>query len=206
MAISTYGELKSAVAEWLAKSNLSSRAADFITLASTRIYYGAEGSFPSEPVRTFELQAQNTPTPSSRVITLPTRYIETIRLKATDGSQSWTLDYVSPAAMSEYDDNEWYAQYYTLVNGGILLGGSQQATYTHDYYAALAEFSGDSDTNALLTKAPGLWLYGASLEAAVYQRDDATAQRMLSLYNGVAAALNNQLKRAGGGTLAMRKR
>lgn len=206
MAITNYGELKSAVSEWLAKSNLAPRAADFISLASTRIFYGSGGSADSNPVRTFELQAQEAPVPVSRVIALPTRYLETISLAANNGSSSWTLDYVSTATMREYDNYTGYPSLYTIVNGGILVNGTISVTFTHDFYREPVAFSSDTDTHPLLTKAPGLWLYGACLEAAIYQKDEMAAAQMLGLYKGVADAINNQVKWAGGGTLAMRKR
>jgi hypothetical protein len=207
MAIANYGDLKSAVAEWLAKSNLSARASDFIDLASTRIYYGSGGPAKTEPVRTLEMQAFEAPVPVSRVITLPARYLNTIRLSGSTGSAGWTLEPISPAAISEYETYSGLPSYYTFLEGGILLSGQSAATYRHDYYRSFVPFSADDDTNALLTKAPGLWLYGAAIEASLYQKDDASMQRMLSLYNGVASAINRQVSWwAGGGTLSMRAR
>lgn len=52
MAVATYSDLKSEVATYLARTDLTSYIPDFITLCENRIYYGSRHpTFPSEPLR-----------------------------------------------------------------------------------------------------------------------------------------------------------
>jgi len=210
MAISNFGELKSAVTEWLAKSNLSSRAADFITLAQTRIYYGSKDPvLGSEPVRVREMQTFEAPstTVGASVIefSIPTRHLETIQVVGSYGGEPYPLQYITPEEGAQLYKPGEPALYYTFLNGRMYAYGTL-GTIGHHYYQSFADFSADTDTNALLTKAPGLFLYGAMIEAAMYQRDDASAQRAYRMYVGTAAALNDVASNPGDGPLIMRKR
>lgn len=206
MAISTYAELKTAVASWMAKSNLTAQIPDFISLAATRIYYGSsDPMMPSDPVRIPEMQARETPTLSSGTFSLPSLYLETIRMRVADGNVYWSMDYVSPAAFSDYENRSDYASVYTILNGQVHFMGTQ-GTVVHDYYAKFAAFSADSDTNALLTQAPGVWLYGALIEASIYQRDDAQAMRAYKMFVSASRGINRTLTRNVFSSLAMRVR
>jgi len=52
MALATYSDLKSEIATYLARSDLTSYIPDFITLCDARIFYGSRHpQFPSEPLR-----------------------------------------------------------------------------------------------------------------------------------------------------------
>ena len=206
MSIATYGELQTAVASWLAKSNLTAVIPDFISLAATRIYYGSsDPGMRSDPVRIPEMMSRETPTLSSGTFSLPTRYIETIRMRIADGNTYGTLDYVSPTAFEEYEDRSDYASVYTILNGQVQFRGTT-GTIIHDYYARFADFSEPYDTNVLLTTFPGLWLWGAVLEGELYNRDDAGAARAFRLYSAASSAANRTMNRSVTSSLAMRAR
>lgn len=206
MSIGTYLELKTAVASWMAKSNLTSQIGDFITLASTRIYYGStDSTMPSDPVRMPEMQARETPTLSSGSFALPARYLETIRIQSSQGNVYSTLDYVSQSAFADYESRSDYATVYTVLNGAIQFRGTN-STIVHDYYAKFADFSTDADTNALLQQAPGVWLWGAVIEASIYQKDDAEAQRAYRMFVSAVRGINRTLRNGVFSSLAMRVR
>lgn len=206
MSIGTYGELQTAVASWMAKSNLTSQIPDFITLASTRIYYGsADPQMPSDPVRIPEMQSRETPTITSGAFALPARYLETIRLRGSSGTTYWTMDYISPLAFADLEDSTDYGYVYTILNGEVQFRGTQ-ATVVHDYYARFSDFASSSDTNALLTLAPGVWLWSALIEASIYQRDDAQAMRAYKMYASAVRGVNRTIKNGVYSSLAMRAR
>lgn len=76
MAISTYAELQTAVTDWMARSDLSGNAVDFITLAEARLNRKL-------PLRELWENEALTGTTSSRTLTLPTDYIEAGWLRLT---------------------------------------------------------------------------------------------------------------------------
>ena len=54
MALATYADLQAAIANYLARPGdtlVSTPAPDFVTLAESRIAYGADAPFPSSPLR-----------------------------------------------------------------------------------------------------------------------------------------------------------
>ena len=61
MALATYSDLETAIPKWLAMSGeiaLTQAVGDLISLAESRIYYGAEGAYPSPPIRVRAMETQ----------------------------------------------------------------------------------------------------------------------------------------------------
>lgn len=205
MAIANFGDLKTAMASWLNRSDLTSSLPDFISFAASRIYYGSDDELlPSPPVRTWSMQAVSTPAVTSNTFALPTRYLATIMLMSDAGAQGTPLQYISPSQWAKFSINSDQAGSYTILNNTGYLSGSGAQTITHHYYQSFAAFSADADTNALLTAAPNLWLYGALLEAYVFNEADEQTKKYHRLFRGMATALNRVAKEHGGGTLAVR--
>jgi hypothetical protein len=208
MAITNYGELKTAVGTWINRADLSSYIPDFIVLGASRIYYGSKDSLlPSEPVRTRAMQTSHTPTITSAAFDLPTRYLATYLLRGTSGTTSWQIDYIAPASFAEYYNNSADdASYYTIIDNQIVLSSSATTSVTHHYYARYADFSGDTDTNALLTDAPALWLWAAILEANIFTGADEDAKKAHRMYMSISTGLNANARDLGGAALTMRAR
>lgn len=187
MSISTYAELQTAVNTWLHRADLASIVPDFIALAEVRIFNGGM----TEPVRISAMQNQDTGTISSQSIALPSGYLETLRLSCTTGGQSYPLEYLSPSEFSAYENQAGNPQYYTVINNQIKTAPNGGLAYTHDYYKKFDPLATTS-TNALLTNAPNVYLYGALIEAAPYLGNDAriaTWQQMFAeAVNGVNKA------------------
>jgi len=205
MAIADFGSLQTALALWLNRSDLTSNLPDFISFAASRIYYGSDDEvLPSPPVRTWSMQAVDSPTITSGTFSLPTRYLATIMVMSDQGAGGTPLRYISPTQWAQYKIADNQAGSYTILNNTGYLSGSGAQTITHHYYQSFAVFSADADTNALLTAAPNLWLYGALLEAYVFVEADEQTKKYHRLFRGMATALNRVAKEHGGGTLAVR--
>ena len=204
MSISDYGQLKTAVATWLNRSDLSSYIPDFITLAASRIHYGSDGQFPSMPLRIPAMQAQATGTITASTIAFPTRFLEPIRLAASSGSTSWSLTYTPPERFSEASNGTGTPSAYTYLNNSIQTAGTGAATYTLDYYQAFAAFAADADTDWLLANAPQIYLYAALLESAPFLGDIPKLTIWASLLNASISSLNRSTKYQGGGALVTR--
>lgn len=168
MAIDNYGELKTAVANWLGRDSLTPRVPEFISLAEDRIYLTLR-------VREMETNSDLTTVANQRQLSLPSNYLQ-FRALYVVGSPNVRLEYRTPV-------NYWsiYAsstaakpKVFTIEGDNILFGPVPDGVYTVTtlLYQELSAFNADSDSNALFLKARVLWLYGALLEAAPMLGDD----------------------------------
>jgi hypothetical protein len=199
MTINTYGTLKTAVASYLNRSDLTTYIPDFITLGSRRIFYGGAAPYESAPLRIPAMQAQDTGSISGGYIAFPTRFVEPIRVSVSEGTNIWSLDYVSPAGFSGELNNPTVANVYTYLNNAIYTAVSAAVSYTLDYYKAFAAFSADADTNWILENAPDLYLYSALIESAPFLGDDTRINAWFSLYRSSVVSLNRSTHKQGGG-------
>jgi hypothetical protein len=167
MSLSTYSDLQNAVASWLHRADLSGQIPDFITLAESRI---------NNDLRHRAMETQTASTVASGVIAVPTNYIE---LKDSYVSST------SPYRNLDRKTAEWiYENYPTRSGGGIpdyiaregsnfIFGpyASDGNVVTLTFYNRFAPLS--TSVNSVFTAYPGLWLYGALLEASPYLKNDA---------------------------------
>lgn len=201
MTINTYGTLKTAVASYLNRSDLTSYIPDFITLGSRRIWYGGSAPYESEPLRIPAMQAQDTGSVSDGYIAFPTRFLEPIRVAATVGGSTWSLNYISPDGFEGMFDNAVTPDVYTYLNNAIYTAVATSESYTLDYYKAFAAFSADADTNWIIDNAPDLYLYSALVEAAPFLADDPRISLWFGLYRSSVVSLNRSTKKQGSGLM-----
>lgn len=204
MALDTFGGLKTAVGTWLNRADLTSYIPDFIKLAETRINYGADGMYPSTPLRIPSMMTQATGSVVNSAIAFPTRFLEPIRVAVSSGGTTWSLLYVAPERFSEQSTSTGVPSVYTYLNNSIQTAGSGAASYTLDYYQAFASLSLDADTNWLMTNAPSIYLYAALIEAGPFLGDASILQTWAGMLNASIAAVNRATKYQGGGSLATR--
>ena len=164
MALDSFSNLKAAVQNWMDRSDVAGQAEDFITLA--------EGHFNLE-LRTREMVTESTGnTPTSGAITLPTDFLQTVRVVA-DTSPPRELSYIPPQVASRnYDNTAGLPSEYTII-------GSSLKTYplsTQDidlvYYQSIPALTDSNTSNWLLAKYPNLYLTACLMEAARYFRDE----------------------------------
>jgi hypothetical protein len=179
LSLSSYSDLQTAVGNWLHRSDLTSQIPDFITLAENRI---------NNDLRHRSMETAQASTMASGVLAVPSNYIE---LK--DAYISSTTPYVNLARKSA----EWiYENYpYRIAHNtpsfiaregsNFIFGPYPDTNYTVTlvYYNRLAALS--SAVNTVFTTYPGLWLYGALLEAAPYLKDD----KRIGIWEGKFAQL-----------------
>lgn len=204
MSIATYGELKTAVASWLNRADLTSYIPDLIRLGEQRIFYGADTPLSSAPLRIPAMQTRATGTITSSAIAFPTRFLEPIRIVGSSGGSDWSLQYVAPERYSEHSNSSGVPTVYTYLNNQIETSGTGAGSYILDYYQAFASLSADSDTNWLLTNAPGVYLYAALVESAPFLGDDTRLNTWLAGMKSAISAVNRSTKTQGGGSLATR--
>lgn len=190
MSLDTYGELKTAVADWLKRSDLTSNIPTFVGLAEANI---------RRDVRVRAMEQEATGTLTAVTLALPTRFLEARRVILGTTVQ----DYVTP--------NEWYGLRASSTDQYTILGESfhfqKLANYAIRYWQAFASLSADGDTNWLLTNAPDVYLWASLEQAAIFIRDDSMAALSRAQYQNALARLNATEQRARfGGPLAVRPR
>lgn len=194
MSIATYADLKSAVANWLNRSNLTARIPDFIALAETRMMYGArDGAMVCEPLRIRAMETSADVAVSGQSAALPAGYLQARRFYLNSQPIA-ELDYVVPDLFwrTYISVDTARPRRFTVEGENFLFGPTPDAAYTGKilYYKKLAALAADADTNWVLANAPGVYLHGALAEAHFFARNSEKAQEELSLFCGAVNALN----------------
>jgi len=168
MAIGTYDELKTAVANWLDRNDLTDRIPEFIALAEARMNRVLR-------LRMMESKYTASTVASQRNYALPTGYIQ-MRNFQINTSPVTPLQYVSP----EIYDRLWGGstggtpQFYTIITNEIQLDPVPGSVLTLEmlFYKKITALSGTNTTEQMLTDNPDIYLYGALLEAEPFIMND----------------------------------
>jgi hypothetical protein len=180
MAITTYSELQAAIADWVARSDLSN-IADFITLAETTFNYGDEDQG-IDPLRTRDMETTGTVTVTSGSGSLPSDFLEPIRASTS----TRLLTYVTPAWYSEnYPSGQSTDPKFYTVIGSTLYSGTDVSLAYYEKIDPLAT----TDPNWLLTKSPNAYLFGSLFYLHLYTRDDAGAAQFRGMMLGAMGGL-----------------
>lgn len=191
MSITTYGELKTAVANWLRRSELTSRIPEFITMAEDKLYTDRR-------MMVRALEASTDLTIDAQSESLPTRFIGHRRLYLSTDPVA-LLNFVTPENFwSKYmSSTTSQPEAFTIEGDNIIFGPAPDATYTGKllYYLRPAALSADGDTNWVIANARGLLLYGALIQAATYIKDDAAIAKWAALYDDLLDQIAEQDKK-----------
>ena len=180
MALTTYTELKSSLADWLNRTDLTSVIADFISLAEAQM---------ERQLRTRQMIVRATASfaAAAEFGTVPDDFMEVKSIKL-DTNPVTSLTFQTIEAMDQLSNTTYLSSgkplYFTVVGNQFRLLPIPDGAYTADlvYYAKLTKLSSTVATNWLLTQAPDVYLYGALLQAAPYLQDDARISVWSSLY------------------------
>jgi hypothetical protein len=174
MTISTYSELKSAVASYLARDDLTSQIPTFIQMAEARLSRTLE-------TRSQERRARATFPANDEFISLPTD-LRALRSLRIPGTPTRTLEYKSPEDLFSHYPNSATGtpQAYTVIGCEIALRPVQTTATEVEliYGESIASLSSGSEsgTNTILTRHPDAYLYGALAQAYIFLQDEAKAQ------------------------------
>ena len=180
MALSTYAELKTAIASTLNRTDLTSAIPDFVALAEEDI---------RNDVRVRAMEALATGTLTGETLAHPTRFIDARRL-LINGKQ---YEYNTPERYQDASESGAALRMFTSIGESFyILRGASGDTYSLIYSAGFAPFSADSDTNWVLTYGPSVYLYGACKHASIYLKDDADLAKYAALYQASVKRLNDR--------------
>lgn len=203
MAITTYASLGTAIAEWLIRTgdtDIATRFDDFLALHEQRMYYGSEavpglGIPGCEPLRIREMETSSASFALAATVAQPTGFLELI--EATLNSPLRPLDIVTEGVIDSYRDQTASGPRLIAMSGTnfrVWPDPGSSYTATLRYFAKLTTPSAQA-ANWILTNAPGVYLNGCLLEAAIYTGDPDAAKLYLGLYTSSVTALNQRRNR-----------
>ena len=172
MSISTYAELKTAVANWLDRTDLTDRVPEFITLAEAGIGRRLR-------VRGVEERSTTPLVNAQEYYSLPTDFLEARNVQINTNPVN-VLTYRTPEQLDkEYPySTAGTPSVFTIIGEEIQLKPVPSTTDTLEisYFKKLAALSESNTTNWIITNAPDLLLYGSLVEAEAYLINDARIQ------------------------------
>lgn len=202
MAISNYSELKSALGDWLNRSDLTSVIPTFISLAEAQM---------ERVLRTRQMIVRANATIDTKYGAVPGDFLEVKSFKLTSTSPPQPLQFETMDALDNKDATNTSTGkplYFSVVGNQFRVHPSPDSNYTAEltYYAQLSKLSDSNTTNWLLTDSPDVYLYGALIQAAPYLQDDARINVWSGLYAAGVEAVQVSDDRAAtsGGTLKVR--
>ena len=175
MPLTTYTELKAAIASRLHRTDLTTQIVDYITLAEVNLNRSLDLPFQ-------ETESTLTAVVSSRSLTLPALFNTPVALYLTTYLPRIELEYRLPKDMQVYSSNG-PAQYWTIDGTVLNVNTPADKAYTYSFRYLASYNLASTNTNSLLTNHPDLYLFGALVEAADDIKDDASLQKFKARYD-----------------------
>jgi len=176
MAISTYTQLKSTIADWLMRSDLDAVIPSFIELAEARF---------NRDLRLPDMVRRSEGSFSNRFFKLPTDCMEIIDVSLDDNTklEQWTSDYMDD--VRPIGDRTGKPQAYAILGRQLEVYPTPagELKMVLAYYQALDALSSSTSTNWLLDRHPDLYLYGALLQSAPYLKEDERINTWSGIYD-----------------------
>lgn len=192
MSIATYSDLQAAVAEWLARDDLTARIPDFIRLCEAKLNRDLRSNKMEKRATALVNLASDEP----EFISLPSDFqiMRRVRLNGVTGKPR--LDVMTGGQADEYRASignvTGRPRYFTIFGDEIELLPTPDQAYTLEmvYRATIPALSNTNTTNWLLTFAPDIYLYGALVETAPYIKEDERLATWSAGYKYVLDGLN----------------
>ncbi len=179
MAISNYSELKSAIADWLDRTDLTDSIPNFIALTEAR------------HKRDFKLRRLETRVTANTVAdqeyySLPDNYIAMRNIQLNTDPKT-SLEYLTPEQMDRVyaGSIKGKPKAYSIMVNDIQLRPTPDSVYQIEllYYKHVNPLSDSNATNEILDNHPDIYLYGALVEAEPYLQNDKRIQTWASFYD-----------------------
>lgn len=182
-----YGELKANVAAWMNRTDLTAVIPTFVMLAQDRIYLGSP-ELNADPLRIGDMLTVLSPFAGT---SLPSNWTEVKRLSwILSGSIKYPLEFLPIEKIGPYEGIAGRPQFFSLRGDNVIYG----PTFSNDvelmYYARPANLSADADL--IPSCCDSVYLYATMLEASIYLKDDAQAQRIALAYKNAINAVQKQ--------------
>ncbi len=187
MSFTSYTNLKAEIADYLGRSDLTSKIPTFVTLAELRL---------SRDLRTRKMLASATATMTSGdgKVALPADFLE-MRNIYTQGNPRMPVTYLSPSAFMRdaRADESGLPVFYTVLGAEFEFAPMPDTAYVLEilYFAKPTAMSDSVSSNAFLANYPDALLYASLLEAEPYLINDARVATWADLYNRAIQNINS---------------
>ena len=169
MAITNYGELKSAIGDFLNRSDLTSVIPTFIDFA--------EAEF-NRNLRVRQMVTRAEAVIDTRFSAVPADFIEAKDLVIVTGNPVTPLQFVTQQEMAQLRSTSITSAgkplYFSVVGGQFEMCPTPDSEYSLEmsYFGQIDSLSADTDTNWLLREYPDIYLYTSLMHSAPYLKDD----------------------------------
>jgi len=200
----TYAELKTAIANYLNRSDLTSDIDTFIDNVEAEL---------NRRLRTKDMIKRATATADSQYLAVPTDWIEAINVEITSNDFS-PLFQQSIESLDVYrkSNNNSVGQpvYYAMVDDSIELAPTPDGQYTLQltYYAKISALSSSNTSNFVSVSHPDVYLYGALKHASIFLMEDERIPMFTQQFEKALEEMRLEQEKAafGKGSLMMRRR
>ena len=206
MALANYENLKTAVAGWLNRTDLTSDIIDFITLCEDEIARRVETEF----------ERRDTITLNAEVVSLPSDLREITSLALDDANRGGPIEILSPEQLTIYKAASGrrtsYPRKAAITTNGteLILAPVPDTSYVAEiiYATKLDRLSGSVSTNWILDDHSDVYLYGSLIHSAPFLKDDQRMGVWQSLFEKALAQIAALIERRkwAANTLIMRPR
>ncbi len=202
MSLTTYTELKSAVADFLNRDDLTATIPDFITLCEAEL---------NRRLKTRRSVGRSDASLTSQYIAVPTDFGGPRAIILSGTNPKTLLQYVEPVEALELQNTTYptagQPRVYTVIGGEFQFLPAPDSTYTLEmtYWKRLSALSGSVASNWVLADHPDAYLYGSLLQAAPYLIDDERVGMWATLFNAIISSIQMEDMQASfGGRLTIR--
>ena len=201
MSITSYATLKSAIADWLLRDDLTAVIPSFISLAEAKF---------NRRIRDYRMVKRSTVTVDAEYEDVPSDWLQTVRYQINTNPIT-TLEYVTPDQAAE--EKTIYTgggkiKFFTVIGTQFqhIPGPDASVEGELTYYGRIPALSDSITSNWLLEAAPDAYLYGALMEAAPYLDDQEKLATWGGLLEQAMQAIRTESDRASVGSSSLRMR
>lgn len=184
MSITNYSDLKTQVANYLGRTDLTSQIPNFISFAELRLSRDLR-------IRQMLKTATATMTAGDSTVGLPSDFLQ-MRDLFINGTPRIAISYLTPSNFTRDSraSESGKPVFYTMRGAEFEFAPVPDFAYTLQmlYYAKPDALSDSNPSNTFLANCPDALLYGALVEAEPYLMNDARTELWTNLYR---AAINN---------------
>ena len=168
MALDTFSGLKTTIADYLNRDDLTSIIPSFISIAEAKF---------NRKLRVRQMVKRATATLDTAFFAFPSDFLQAKEFQLNTNPITY-LEFVTEKQGDLMRQDAIIApgkpKYYTIVGTQLEVIATPDDGYTGEltYYGKIPALSDSNTSNWLLAYAPDLYLYGALLEAAPYLKDD----------------------------------
>lgn len=183
MALANYTDLTATLASWMHRSDLTASIPDFIALAESEINTEMR-------LRLMQESVPLTLLAGTRTVPMPSRFIEPIKLELVfSGRDNMPLTYLNAQQIAD-NASAGEPQYWTIDGDNLSFPYPADQDYALSFRLLRGVDLAATTTNALMTKYPGLYLYGALVQASAFTNNDPRIPLWKQMYEGLKKKIN----------------